>query len=132
MIGVVGSDKRVARSISVVVALTFALVFTASAPAAREPTFKEREALTAALPPWLQREPVGCVWLDIRVSNNGRYATAGPVYLNALHLPCLRYAANGFWILKKTTRWKIIYNGSGPSSCSLHVPKDLITGCTHP
>jgi hypothetical protein len=42
--------------------------------------------------------------------------------------PCLRYAANGFWILEKTSRWKIVFNGSDGPPCSVGVPKDL-GGC---
>jgi len=109
--------------------LASALVAGSSATASRQPTLKEREALTAALPQWLQKYPVGCVWLDITVSNNGEYAIVGPVFLNALHEPCLRYASNGLWILKRSAHWKIIFNGSDPPACSLEIPKDLVTGC---
>ena len=106
-----------------------------AASASRQPTLKEREAITAALPAQLRSYPVGCVWLNIEVSNSGRYALVGPTFLNALHPPCLKYASNGEWILKKTSRWKIIYNGSGPTRCNkllLEVPKDLITGLCLP
>jgi hypothetical protein len=96
-----------------------------AAQAKRSPQLGEREAITAALPAWMRGEPVGCVWLDVSVSNNGKFATATPVYLNALKPPCARYAANGYWILKKTTRWRIVYNGSEPPQCSLGVPRDL-------
>jgi hypothetical protein len=115
-----------ARGIPVVVA---ALTLAAPALASRPPTFREREALTAALPASFQREPVGCVWLDVRVSNDGRYAEVDPLFLNALHAPCVQYAANGRWILKKTTRWRIVFDGSDAPPCSLHVPKDLPGGC---
>ena len=82
-----------------------------------------------ALPAYLRSEPVGCVWLDVSVSNNGKYAVAAPVYLNALRQPCVRYASNGLWILKKTNHWKVVFNGSDPPSCSLRVPRDLVSGC---
>jgi hypothetical protein len=98
--------------------------------AARQPTFKEREALTVALPEFLLRYPVGCVWLSMSVSNNGRYAKVEPRVFNATHPPCLQYASNGYLLLKKTTRWKIIFNGSQPPPCSLGVPHDL-TACFH-
>lgn len=39
---------------------------------------------------------------------------------------CVRYAANGFSILKKARRWRVIYEGSDLPSCSLRVPRDLI------
>jgi hypothetical protein len=97
----------------------------AASTAARKPTLKEREAITAALPAWLRRYPVGCVWLDISVSNNGRFAKVAPAFLNATRPPCLRYASNGIWILKRSAKWKIIFNGSVLPQCSLHVPGDL-------
>jgi hypothetical protein len=97
-----------------------------SVATARQPTFREREALTVALPRWLRRYPVGCVWLDMSVSHNGRYAEVGPNFLNARHLPCLNYASNGYWLLeKKKKKWTIIFNGSDPPSCSLGVPSEL-------
>src|SRR5204863_6818293 len=68
-----------------------------STDAARQPTFKEREALTVALPDSLLRYPVGCVWLRMSVSNNGRYARVEPIFLNATHAPCLQFASNGYW-----------------------------------
>lgn len=91
----------------------------------RQPSFKERQAITAALPASLRKEPVGCVWLQISVSNNPRFAKVVPEVLNATRPPCLRYAANGIWILKRLTRWKIIFNGSDLPRCSLHIPRDL-------
>jgi hypothetical protein len=111
-------------------ALALLLALPAGALAARQPTFKEREALTGALPAAFQRYPVGCVWLKVAVSSSGRYATVEPAFLNALRNPCLKYASNGLWILKKTgARWKIVFNGSDAPPCSLGAPKDLVTGC---
>lgn len=112
------------------VALTAVVVlaatgFTGEVQAKRPPRLSERAAITKALPAFLRSEPVGCVWLDVSVSNNSKYAIAAPVYLNALHPPCLRYASNGYWILKKVTTWKIIWNGSDRPKCSLGVPRDL-------
>ena len=101
-----------------------------SAHAARPPTFNEREALTLALPAWLRRYPVGCVWLSMSVSNNRRYAIVAPAFLNATRPPCLRYASNGYWILKKSPSWRIVFNGSVMPPCSLGVPRDL-TKCFH-
>jgi hypothetical protein len=106
-----------------------ALVVAAPALASRAPTYKEREALTAALPADFRQIPVGCVWLDVAVSNNGRYAEVDPIFLNATRRPCVRYAANGRWILKKAARWRIVFDGSDAPPCSLHVPKDLPGGC---
>jgi hypothetical protein len=101
-----------------------------AASSARQPTLKERAAITAALPQWLRQDPVGCVWLDISVSSiDRRFAKIEPRFLNATHEPCVRYASNGFWILKRTTRWRIIFNGSVWPSCALHVPRD-VSRCT--
>src|SRR6266511_231237 len=97
--------------------------------AAREPTFREREAITAAMPAWLRRYPVGCIWLEISVSKDGRYAEAGPGFLNARRPPCSKYVSNGTWFLKKQTKWRIIFNGSDPPLCSLKVPRELTEEC---
>jgi hypothetical protein len=100
-----------------------------SSDAARQPTFREREALTLALPASFRRYPVGCVWLSMFVSNNGRYAKVEPMFLNATRMPCVQYASNGYMLLRKSPRWKIIFNGSVEPPCSLGVPRDL-TRCS--
>jgi hypothetical protein len=42
----------------------------------------------------------------------------------------VKYASNGFFILKKQrARWRIMYQGSDPPTCKLHVPRDL-SRCT--
>ena len=109
----------------IVSACSVIAVGAGSAEAKRQPTFKEREAITAALPAWLRGYPVGCVWLGISVSSNPRYARVGLGFLNATRPPCSKYTSNGFWILKKLTKWRIIYNGSTQPSCSLRIPRDL-------
>lgn len=96
---------------------------------ARQPTFKERVAITNALPAWLRRYPVGCVWLEISVSSNGRYAKAGYGVVNPMKRPCSRYVSNGGWFLKKREKWKVIFNGSDPPPCSLRVPRELTQEC---
>lgn len=108
------------------------LILSVSVPAAvarstvRTPTLKERAAITAALPEWLRRYPVGCVWLDISVSStNARFARVAPEFLNATQQACVRYASNGIWILRRATKWRIVFNGSAWPSCSLHIPHDL-------
>ena len=109
-----------------VAAVAAALVVVDPGLSKRAPKLGERAAITKALPASLRNVPVGCVWLDMAVSRSGRYALVTPVYLNALHLPCLRYASNGDWILKKRLAgWRIIFRGSDPPSCSLGVPRDL-------
>ena len=103
----------------------------AATTAARQPTLKERAAITAALPSGVRAKPVGCVWLDISVSaRDRRFAVVRPTYLNATKPPCVRYAANGYFILKRLTAWKIIFNGSDMPACSLHVPRDLSPTCS--
>jgi hypothetical protein len=125
-----GGTGRVTATVVVAVTLVAAGLAPAGAGASRQPTFSEREALTAALPSFVQAEPAGCVWLDITVSGNGGYAKVAPGFLNALHAPCAKYASNGWWILKKTgPRWKIVFNGSESPPCALRIPKDLANAC---
>jgi hypothetical protein len=106
-----------------------ALALTGPAGAARAPTLKEREALTQALPARFRAYPVGCVWLQATVSGNGGYALVRPTFLNALRRPCIRYASNGYWILKRGGPWKIVFNGSDPPPCALQVPRELAKHC---
>lgn len=117
--------------LAIAVLCAAALTLASAAAAARQPSLREREAITAALPAWFQKEPVGCVWLRISVSANGKFALAAPTYLNATTRTCSRYAANGQWILKRTTRWRVVFNGSDPPSCALGIPRDLVRGCLH-
>jgi hypothetical protein len=114
---------------SAVAIATLGMLIPASALAARQPTLSERQAITAALPADFKRYPVGCIFLRTAVSNNGHYATVTPVILNALRPPCVKYASNGYWILRKMTKWKVIFEGSVSPSCSLRVPRDLVR-CT--
>lgn len=114
------------RASGIVAGMALAVLGAAGpAGAARPPTLREREALTGALPAFVRHIPVGCVWLDVEVSANGRYARVDPVFLNAARPPCLQYASNGFWILRRSTRWNVAYSGSDPPPCSLGVPRDL-------
>jgi len=116
----------VRRALVVVAVVAAALSLVASAPAKRAPTLTARAAVTKALPESLRNVPVGCVWLDITVSRSGAYSLVSPVFLNALHLPCLRYAGNGDFILRKQSRvWRVIFRGSVAPPCSLRVPRDL-------
>jgi len=104
------------------------LLFVSAALAARPPTLKEREAITAALPAFVRNIPVECLWLEIRVSTRDtRYASVGGLFMN-WEKPgsrCLRYTFNGGWILKRADRWRIVYEGSDPPPCSLKIPRDL-------
>ena len=103
---------------------------TTSTGHARNPTLKERAGVTAGLPKWLQRDPVGCIYLPIRVSSDGRFARAGVAFLNWQHKPCGRYTSNGpDWILRKTgSRWSVVAYTSGLATpkCSLGIPRYLL------
>jgi hypothetical protein len=127
---VVARVRRLGRLGPLLPALACALTLAASAAGAREPTFKEREALTQALPAPFRSYPVGCVWLEMSVSTSGTYAVVSPGFLSAQHLPCLRYASNGYWLLRKLGTWKIVFNGSEQPPCALHVPRDLRPACS--
>jgi hypothetical protein len=98
--------------------------------ASRAPTVREREQIANSYPAYIRNAPVECVFIDIRISSrDARYARVGVQALNALkpHSRCLRYAANGFDILKRERgKWKRIYSGSVEPPCSLKVPRDLI------
>ena len=111
-----------------------ATVAVATGEAAGQPTLAQREAITDGLPKYVRSIPVGCLWLDIRVSRDPRYAFVGLEFLNTTspHTQCLRYASNGFFVLKNSGggRWAVIYEGSEWPLCSLHIPRDLV-GCRH-
>jgi hypothetical protein len=105
-----------------------ATVVPSAGLAARQPSLGERSAITRALPAFVRRAPVACVFVAIKVSTrNSRYARATPKVLNIgiEALRCIRYAANGYFILRKTTRWRIVFEGSDPPPCRLGVPRDL-------
>jgi hypothetical protein len=110
------------------------LASAAAVSAARQPTRTERQAITNALPPSIRSMPVGCVWLDIRVSRNPKYGYVAPEALSTLSpkSKCLRYASNGFFILRKkpTGKWRVIFEGSNWPPCSRRIPRDLV-GCDH-
>ena len=111
-------------------AAAVALCTAVTVSAARAPTRSERQAITNALPKYVRAMPVGCVWLNIRVSKNSRYAYVASEIMNAVppNAKCLRYASNGFFILRKRTsgKWTIVFNGSVWPPCSQHIPRDLV------
>ena len=91
-------------SLATAITLTVAAVAvgTASpATAARPPTLRERAAITAALPVAVQRYPIGCVYLGIVVSTDARYSKVTSQVFYPQKSSCLRYAANGWYILRK-------------------------------
>jgi len=122
--------RSTTREVAVAVALltSTALLVVPSSLAARPPTLAEREEITKALPKIIRDVPAECVWLDIRVSRNPRYARVIPRWLNweAPRSRCIRYARDGFFVLKKERRWRIIYVGSDNPRCSMRLPRDLI------
>lgn len=119
-------DPGVSRALVVFAVVVAALSLAASALAERAPTLNERAAITKGLPASLRNVPVGCVWLDISVSRSTAYSLVSPIFLNALHLPCLRYAGNGDFILRRRRGvWRVVFHGSDPPLCSLGVPRDL-------
>jgi hypothetical protein len=91
-------------------------------------TEAERGAITAALPEYIRDIPAGCVWLEERISDDGIYAIATPRFLPGTkpESRCIRFASNGFFVLKKAPRWQVVYNGSDPPPSSLGVPGDLL------
>jgi hypothetical protein len=102
------------------------LVLVPVAAAARPPSLAEREAITLALPKYFRDAPVECIWIDIRVSRDPRFAKAGADMLNLRRPRCARYAHNGFWILKKKAgTWRRIYSGSDWPPCPMRIPRDL-------
>jgi hypothetical protein len=108
--------------------LLCALVAAGSATAARQPTTAERAAILRALPAALLKVPVTCRRIRISVARNGRFALASPLFAPTRR--CLRYASNGFYVLRRgPSRWRVVYNGSVPPPCRLGVPFDL-TPCS--
>ena len=112
-----------------------ALLSLLNAPLAlawRDPTLREREQITSWYPAGIRNAPVRCVFIVIHVSSkDARYALTYAQPLNVLkqHSGCLRYAANGFEILKRHgVEWRGVYSGSVDPPCSLKIPRDL-TAC---
>jgi hypothetical protein len=119
---------RYAIVAAAVVACSCAAIVS-GATAARQPTLGERDAIIQALPSYFLKFPIGCIWLDITVSNNGQYGRVAPQDLNVGHSSCAKYAGNGDWILKKLAGWKVVFLGSVPPPCRLGAPRDL-SPCT--
>ena len=115
-----------------VVLTALALIAAASATSAgarRAPTFNERVAAIRALSADLRAYPAGCLQFEVVMSNDGRFAMVTPEVLMPRPAPsndpCLRYAGDGFFVLKKTGAWKVVYVGSDAPACSLRIPSDL-------
>lgn len=114
------------RSIGVgLVAMGFAA--SAHAQLSRSPTVSERAAITAVLAPFVRGVPVACRRLDIYVWR--RYALVGTTYPKTLPSLCQRYRFEFAWILKRTTRWRVVYSGTKPPPCSLGIPRAIAVNC---
>ena len=121
----------ITRLLAAAVALA-AVAAPATASARRPPSFNERVAIIRALPADLRAYPAGCLQFAVVVSNHGGWATATPEVLIPNPVPendpCLKYAGNGYFVLRKAGRWKVVFVGSDRPACSLGVPRDL-TAC---
>jgi len=125
------SQTAFMRSIAVMVSC-LAVLSVIVAPAAlawREPTVGELEQITNWYPAYIRNAPVECVHIVIHVSSRDRrYALTYPQVLNwrRPHSRCLRYAGNGFEILRKQRgKWRSVFSGSVGPPCSLKIPRDL-------
>jgi hypothetical protein len=114
----------------VAMAIAVVLLAPAAAVASRPPTLSEREQITRSYPAYIRNAPVECVWLNIRISSRkASYALVATQVMNWRQRGsrCLRYAANGFDVLRKRRgKWTSIFTGSDEPPCALRVPRDLI------
>ena len=110
----------------VVLAAVLVAALASTALASRLPTERERASIVRGLPLHVRKPAArACVSYLVRVSNDGRYATAEPRARQTF--ACRAYWGNGFWLLqRRSTEWRRIYAGSDPPPCSLRVPRDLI------
>ena len=119
---------RAERALLAIAVAILVLVFPQESIAAKKPSLDERRDITRALPRSLRRTPAECVWIDIRVSNNSKWAIAEPHFLVGAspNDRCLKYAADGRYIARlQKGRWPIIFVGSDLPPFSSGVPKDL-------
>jgi hypothetical protein len=88
---------RVGRTLALTAILVVITGAVASSEvAARQPTPAQTRGLLAALPKFIRSVLRKCIRFDMSVSANKRYARVSPVFLNATHLHCVKYASNGF------------------------------------
>jgi hypothetical protein len=101
--------------------------------AADRPDARVGTAIVRAFPAgtksYWNRIPKTCHALDIRVSNNGRWATVTSVFTPTEQ--CERWAGDGYSLLRRLPggSWRIVFEGSDPPPCSLRVRRDLIRTC---
>jgi hypothetical protein len=106
----------------------------APADARRPPSRAERSGIAKAVHAALSPAPTRCYRLRIAVSTvDRRYALAEPRWRTGG--TCLRYASNGFFVLRHPPRrrWRSVHNGSDPPVCDDRVPRaasvDLLGQC---
>ena len=106
---------------AVALALVLAAVVTGSAAARRVPTVPERAEIRGAMALALSSAPPACYAAVVYVSTvDRRYAYAAPRWRTTA--TCLRYASDGYLILRRTTHWRVVFNGSDAPPCT-KVPK---------
>jgi hypothetical protein len=119
---------RCVSMIVVVLAVVLAAVAPSSGLGARQPSLGEREAITRTLPAFFRRAPVECVFVKITVSTRtSHYALVDVQVINwrTKRTGCSKYLHDGFYIVRKTKGWRVVYEGSDPPPCTLRVPRDL-------
>jgi hypothetical protein len=113
---------RPARALAV--ALAIAAIVSASAEARRAPTVAERAEIRGATALALSDAPPACYTAVIHVSTvNPSYAYSTPRWKTTAK--CVQYASNGFFILRRSTHWRVVFNGSEPPSCK-KVPAGVV------
>lgn len=113
---------------AIAVALAIAAVVSAPAAARRAPTVAERAEIRGAMALALSSAPPVCYAAVIYLSTvDRRYA-----YATARWKPiakCLPYASNGYFILRRSTHWRVAFSGSDTPACKqvpARVVRDLL------
>jgi hypothetical protein len=117
---------RAARAIAV--ALAIAAVVSASADARRAPTVAERAEIRGATALALSDAPPACYTAIVYVSTVKRSYAYSPARWKTT-AKCLQHASNGFFILRRSTHWRVVFNGCEPPSCKkvpARVVQDLL------
>jgi hypothetical protein len=106
------------------VTLLTAAVVSGAADARRAPTLPERAEIRGATALALSSAPPACYTAVIYVSTLDRsYAYASARWKTTAR--CLPYASNGYFILRRSTHWRVVFNGSDAPSCR-KVPRRIV------
>lgn len=98
------------------VTLAIAAVVTTPADARRAPTVAERAEIRGATALALSDAPPACYAAVIYVATvDRRYAYATARWKATAK--CLPYASNGYFILRRSTHWRVVFSGSEPPAC---------------